>query len=330
MQVLLTGATGFLGRRILKRLRIEGHVVRCAVRATSDVKSLCEFVGEELWAGVETRVANLHVDQDCEQLVRGCRVVFHAAAALGGCPSNLFLNTNVPTRSLMTAAGNSLDVDRFVLVSSLGVYGPQKLKSRSVIDESAPIDDTPHLRDPYTYSKVVQEQIAWKLSRDLLLPLVVIRPGVIFGDERGVLSHRIGLPIGNWMLRMGGRQRLPFTYVNNCADAVVLAGFADNVESQAINVVDDDLPNGKQVIRKYRNSGRKLRVLPVPRFAINWLARINEWYSRKTENQIPVVLTRHRTNAMWRSFRYSNQKAKDLLQWTPSVSIQKAIEKSLG
>jgi nucleoside-diphosphate-sugar epimerase len=330
MQVLLTGATGFLGKRVLKQLTREGQTVRCAVRATSDTESLREFVGTDNWNRVTTRVANLQSAEECEQLVTNCSVVIHAAAALGGCASNLFLNTNVPTRELMTAAGNSSDVDRFVLVSSLGVYGPQRLKSNAILDESTPIDQRPHERDAYTYSKVVQEEIAWQLSNDLQLPLVVIRPGVIFGDERGVLSHRIGLPLGHWILRMGGSQPLPFTYVENCAAAVVLAAFADKAEGQAFNVVDDDLPTGKQVIRKYRKSGRKLRVLPVPQFAINWLARFSEWYSRRTENQIPAVLTLHRANAMWRSFRYSNQKAKDVLGWSPEVSIQTALERSLS
>ena len=229
----------------------------------------------------------------------------------------------------MTAAGNCSAVNRFVLVSSLGVYGPQRLSSRTIFDEEVRIDSVPQQRDPYSYSKIVQEEVAQEVASQLQLPLVVIRPGVIFGDERGVLSHRIGLPLGSWLLRMGGRQRLPFTYVDNCATAVALAGFAENVDGHAFNLVDDDLPTGKAVIRKYRKAGGKLKVIPVPRFAISWLARFNEWYSRVTENQIPAVLTQHRTAAMWRSFRYSNRKAKEQLGWKPHVDMQTAIEQSL-
>lgn len=119
------------------------------------------------------------------------------------------------------------------------------------------------------------------------------------------------------MLRMGGRQRIPFTYVENCAAAIVRAGFAADVVGEAINVVDDNLPTGREALRRYRAAGNRLRVIGIPQFAIGWLAWFNERYSAWSEEQIPAVLTRHRVQAMWRPLRYSNEKAKRLLGWSP-------------
>jgi nucleoside-diphosphate-sugar epimerase len=329
MQVLLTGATGFLGRRVLRELLDEGCAVRCAVRSGSDVQSLRDFVGSRRWNRSETVNAQLANTDQCGDLVRDCDVVYHAAAALSGSASNLVMNSVVPTRNLMNAAAEE-GVGRFVLVSSLGIYGSQNLRRNAVLDEECPVDSAGHLRDPYTYSKILQEEVAWKISQETGLPLVVLRPGVIFGDERGVLSHRVGLQLGGLLLRIGGGQRVPFTYVENCAEAVKLAGLRAGIDGQFFNVVDDDLPTGRQVLRMYRKAGRKLRVIGIPQFATNWLARFNEWYSARTEQQIPAVLTRYRVQAMWKPLQYSNSRAKELLGWHPSTSFDEAFEKTMA
>jgi len=329
---LLTGATGFLGRRILRDLVNEDWSVRCAVRPSSDTDSLATFFGER-WQEAQQQIdfvtGDLANEDFCSDITDGVDCVFHAAAALGGSPSSLVLNTVVPTRSLLTAAA-SQRARRVVLVSSLGVYGPQKLRRGSVLDESCPLDDAPARRDAYTYSKTLQEEVARSISAEHGLPLVVLRPGVIYGDERGVLSHRVGLQLGPLLLRMGGSQQIPFTYVENCAAAIVKAGLADDVDGQTINVVDDSLPTGREVLRRYRRSGHRLRTIPVPRWAIGCLARFNEWYSRRTEDQIPAVLTRHRANAMWRPLKYSNDRARRLLKWAPAVSLDEAFQRTLN
>jgi nucleoside-diphosphate-sugar epimerase len=329
---LLTGATGFLGRRILRDLVSQDWALRCAVRPSSDTDALAAFLGNH-WQTAESQIdfvaGDLACEDFCSNITAGVDCVFHAAAALGGSPSNLILNTVVPTRTLLTAAADQ-QVRRVVLVSSLGVYGPQKLRRGSVLDESCPLDEAPALRDAYTYSKTLQEEVARSICDERGLPLVVIRPGVIYGDERGVLSHRIGLPLGPLLLRMGGSQQIPFTYVDNCAAAVAKAGLAEGVDGQTINVVDDELPTGREVLRRYRRSGHSLRTIPVPRWAIGCVARFNEWYSRKTDEQIPAVLTRHRAGAMWRPLKYSNDRARRLLNWTPAVSLDEAFQRTLN
>lgn len=329
MQVLLTGATGFLGRRVLRELVDEGCAVRCAVRPGSDIQSLRDFVGKRRWSCTETVSVQLSDAEQCRELVRGCDVVYHAAASLSGSASNLVLNSVVPTRNLMTVAAEE-GVSRFVLVSSLGVYGSQELPRNALLDEACPVDCAGYLRDPYTYSKILQEELAWEISRAQRLSLVVVRPGVIFGDERGAMSHRVGLQLGGLLLRMGGRQRVPFTYVDNCAEAVKLAGLNSGIDGQIFNVVDDDLPTGRQVLRRYRKAGRRFRVVGIPQFATNWLAALNEWYSARTEQQIPAVLTRYRVQAMWKPLQYSNDRAKQQLGWRPSTSFDEAFERTMA
>jgi nucleoside-diphosphate-sugar epimerase len=303
--------------------------VRCAVRLGSDVNGLKAFIGEEDWVRVQTEPVNLSRLDECLVLLADCDVVYHVAAGLRGCTSSLILNSAVPTRTLMTAAADA-KCRRVVLVSSLGVYGPQDLPRRAILNEDCPIDAAPHLRDAYTYSKILQEEAAREIATQRELPLTVLRPGVVYGDERGVLTHRIGLPFGQWLLRMGGRQQIPLTYVENCAAAVAAAGLTPAIDGQTINIVDDDLPNGREIIRRYRRSGRKLRIIAIPQFAIGWLARFNESYSDWSGNHIPKVLTRHRVRAMWKSLRYSNERAKRLLNWRPEIDLNTAFQRTLS
>src|SRR5207248_2861225 len=77
---------------------------------------------------------------------------------------------------------------------------------------------------------------------------------------------------------MGGRQRLPYTFVENCAAAVRLAGSVPAAGGEAFNVVDDDPPTGNDLVRHYRRHGNQLRTVPVPGWGIGPLSRVCEWY----------------------------------------------------
>jgi nucleoside-diphosphate-sugar epimerase len=328
MSVLVTGATGFLGRRLVRQLREDGLRVRCVVRGASDVAPLREFVGDRAWSGVDVEAADLLDPQACRRVLSGCHTVYHVAAGLTGGPAVLFLNTVVPTRTLIDAS-LAAGVRRFVLVSSLGVYGPQSLTAGTVLDEQCPVDPQPHWRDAYSYSKIVQERVAWEARAEHGLPLVVVRPGVIFGPGRGVFSARVGLQAGSLLVKMGGRQRLPYTYVDNCAAAVRLAGLADRVEGEAINVIDDDLPRAAELVRMYRRAGGRVRTVWVPRPLIGPLSGAYDWYHRWSGGQVPRVLTPHRSAALWKPLEYSNQKAKERLQWQPDVPFAEAFQRTV-
>ncbi|RMG41779.1 MAG: NAD-dependent epimerase/dehydratase family protein [Planctomycetota bacterium] len=325
----VTGATGFLGRHVVRAAVDRGLAVRCLVRPTSDVVALRDFLGSTRWAAVECRVCNLADGASCRSAIRGAGCVVHLAAALRGSTPALFLNTVVPTRVLCRALAEER-VPRFVLVSSLAVYGTARMTPGSELDENSPVDPQPHERDPYTYSKVVQERVAREQLAASDTQLVVLRPGVIIGPGRGALSDRIGLKIGSWRLRVTGRRPLPYTYVENCAEAVVQAAVVPLEKDVVCNVLDDRLPTPREVLRACRRAGKQVRTLPVPGWLMHRLCR---WYHRYAEwstRQLPPVLTEYRSRAAWNPLRFTNRRAKQWLQWGPRVPMDEALRRSLA
>lgn len=324
----VTGATGFLGRHVVRAAVDRGLAVRCLVRPTSDRDALRRFLGTTRWAAVECRVCDLTDETSCRDAIRGLDSVAHLAAALHGNTPALFLNTVVPTRVLCQAAAEA-GLSRFVLVSSLAVYGAAGLKRGSVLDEDSPLESRPHERDPYTYSKVVQERVARERLAASGTRLVVLRPGVIIGPARGALSDRIGLKIGAWRLRVTGRRTLPYTFVENCAEAVVQAAVVPLEDDLVCNVLDDGLPTPREVLRAYRGAGRPVRTVPVPPWLMHRLCR---WYHRYCEwstRQLPPVLTEYRSRSAWTALRYSNRCARQRLRWTPRVPMDEALRRSI-
>ncbi len=323
MRVLVTGGTGFLGRRLVAQLLARGFDVRCLAR------SALEFDTPKDGGRLEVRQLDLNrLDRD-PSAVEGCDIVYHLASGLKGVTASLFLTNVVGTRALMEAVARA-GTGRFVLVSSLGTYGTAQLRAGDILDEACPLDPEPQLRDPYTYSKVAQELAAREVRDRLQLPLVVVRPGVIYGPGREAITSRVGLRVGAFVLQMGGRQRMPYIYVDNCAKGVLLAGTTPGVDGETFNLVDDELPTGRQVLQLHRRLVGRVRAFTVPGLAVRPLSRLCVWYHARSMGQLPAVLTPYKSDALWKPLRYSNAKAKARLGWTPEVGLEEGLRRTFA
>jgi nucleoside-diphosphate-sugar epimerase len=248
------------------------------------------------------------------------------AAQLTGSPSVLFAVNVVGTRLLIRACVQH-SVKRLLLVSSLSVYAAQSLPRGGLLDERCPLDPEPHLRDAYTFSKIEQERVAWAAQQAGTLPVVVLRPGVLFGPGRPLLGGRLGIRVGPLFVRMGGRRAVPYVYVDNCAEAVALAVDAPGVDGHALNIVDDNLPTANDLFSLSCRVSR-VRSVMVPRWAVQPLARAYARYADRSGGQLPRVLTPYRAAAQWNTLQYPNAQAKHALGWRPSVSLAEALSRT--
>src|SRR5207247_7745205 len=135
------------------------------------------------------------------------------------------------------------------------------------------------------------------------------------------------LRVGGLVVAMGGRQPLPYTHVDNCADALALAA-TPAAAGSAINVVDDELPTGWGLVREHRRLVGDIRGVRVPTRLVPTLSRFWEWYHARSGGQVPAVLTRYKSRALWTPVRYSNARAKSVLGWRPARSLADGLRES--
>jgi nucleoside-diphosphate-sugar epimerase len=329
MKILVTGAGGFLGKLIVERLLAHGQMdIRCMLRDTSKAGGLEAIAARYPGAGLEMVAVNLRNVGEIPAAVAGCEVVIHAAAALKGSPAEMFMDSVVASRNLLEAVKDARPM-RVVVVSSFGAMGVSDLGRGAMVDETTPMETHPEQRDVYSYSKLRQEQLFWEYRDKFGFELVVLRPGVIYGPGGGHFSNRVGLSLFGMFVHLGGKNLLPLTYVENCAEAIVVAALHPGASGQIYNVVDDDLVTAREYLALYKKQVKPMRSVPVPYFALMWGSKMVEGYNKRSKGQLPAIFTPYKTRAMWGGNRFSNAKLKGI-GWRPLVSTRDGLARAFA
>jgi nucleoside-diphosphate-sugar epimerase len=332
MKVLVTGAGGFLGVNVVERLLAHGYPdIRGFLRDQSKAARLLALSGSYPDSRLELCYGNLKSKSDCARAVADVELVIHLAAGLKGAPAELFADSVVVSRNLLEAleARKSIPLQRtrVVLVSSFGVYGVVPLGRGARIDENTPLENRPELRDPYSFSKLRQEQLFREYQQKAGFELVVLRPGVIYGPGGSAFSSRVGLQIGPVFFHLGGSNPLPLSFVVNCAEAVVLAATDPHSSGQVYNVHDDDLLTASQYLREYKRHVKRIRSIQLPYRMTRMLAWSLEKYHRRSQGQLPAIITQYKAAAAWGGNRFDNSKL-HTLGWHQLISTSDAMTKT--
>jgi 2-alkyl-3-oxoalkanoate reductase len=330
-KVLVTGSNGFIGVKVVRILLEYGYRnIRCFVRPSSrlsNLKKVLSSFGVE--SSTEIVAGDLLSREDCTRAAEDVSVVYHLAAGFDKSFAGAFMNSALTTRNLMDAFLEKGKVVRFVNVSSFAVYSNLKLKRGAIIDETTPLEDSPQERyDAYGFGKLKQEELVREYGAHRALPYVILRPGTVFGPGKKDLTGRIGIDTFGFFIHVGGSNRLPLTYVDNCAEAIVLAGLKPNVDGETFNVVDDESLSSREFLRAYR-SRVKMFSLPLPYFAAYLLSAFWEKYSKWSKGQLAPAFNRRRCAAEWKGNRFSNKKIRSLLGWTPRSDLKRSMKEFL-
>lgn len=329
-QILVTGATGFIGTRVLASLLEHGfRRVRCFVRPTSDLKKIEAVASRYRGSGeIDVVKGNLLSRSDCVNATSGVAVIYHLArGASGRSFPDAFMNAVVTTRNLIEASLEHGCIRRLTNVSSFAVYANRNKPLGRLLDESCPIENHPKLRDAYCYAKVKQDQLVIDYARKSGLPYVIVRPGVVYGPGKNAITGRVGLGTFGLFLHLGGSNPVPFTYVENCADAIVLAGVKPGVDGEVFNIVDDDLPSSRTFLRLYKRHVRSFRSVYLPGPMSYAMCCLWEGLSSWSQGQLPPFLSRRTWHAYWKGSGYSNQKLKAVLGWAPKMSTRDGLSR---
>lgn len=326
--VLVTGSNGFIGNRLVKVLLENGHSnVRCLVRPSSNVSSLKAVIAAAGGPAPEIVEGNLLSREDCARVVDGIAIIYHLAAGRGEKSyPDAFMNSVITTRNLLDAAVATGTLTRFVNVSSFTVYSNRKIAAGGMLDESCEIQPEPHLTgEAYCYAKVKQEELVASYGKTAGLPFVNVRPGTVYGPGNRGIPGRVGIGTFGLFLHLGGRNRIPLSYVDNCADAIYLAGVTPGIDGESFNIVDDDLPTSKEFLRMYKKNVRHFRSLTLPRPVSHALSWAWERYSTWSEGQLPPSFNRRKWSGYWKGNTYSNAKVKTRLGWKQRVPLAEAL-----
>lgn len=325
MKVLVTGAGGFLGSCLVRKLLEAGErEIRCFVRQESPRQDLIRLGEQYPGATVELYKGNLTSRVDVDEAIKGVEVIYHCAAAKKGSLADMFYNTVVASKNLLDSIRVG-GIQRIVLVSSFSVYGVATLPRKACVNETTGLEGHPEKRDPYSYVKTKQENIFWDYHARFGIPLVVIRPGVIYGPDGVPLPARVGASLPGLFLHLGNGNTLPLTHVENCAEAIVLAGRTPGIAGEVFNIHDDDLPTSKEYLRYYKKKVRPIFSLSIP-YPVFWgISLVYKKYVEYSRGQLPEVFTPYKTASMWKGNRFDNSKAKRMLNWRPSVSIRDGL-----
>src|SRR5579862_580220 len=329
--ILITGAGGFIGSRVVRSLLALGfRNLRCFARPSSNSKRLADLAEfQAAGARVEWVKGNLQSPQDCLSAADGAKVVFHLAAGRGEKSyPDAFINSVVTTRNLLEASVSRGCLKRFVNISSFSVYSNQDKPNGRLLDESCPTEESPSARgEAYCFAKVEQDEIVQDYGKRFGIPYVIVRPGQVYGPGNEGITGRVGIGTFGVFLHLGGSNRIPLTYVDNCAEAIALLGLKPGTDGQVFNVVDDDLPTSRRFLRLYKRNVDDFPSLYLPHFLSYTLCCLWEKYSRWSEEQVPPAFNSRRWHAYWKNTRYSNEKLKAQVGWKPKISTDEGLKR---
>jgi nucleoside-diphosphate-sugar epimerase len=331
-RILVTGSNGFIGTKVVEILLEYGFSnIRCFVRSSNRLGRLEQALGSfAAGRNVELVTGDLLSRGDCERAAESVSIIYHLAAGTEKSFAGAFMNSALSTRNLMDAFLKVGKPKRFVNVSSFAVYSNLSLKRNSILDETCPLETAPQERfDAYGFGKLKQEEIVREYAKHYRLPCVTLRPGYVFGVGKQELNGRVGIKIFGPFMQVNGSNLLPLTYVDNCAEAIVLAGLTPGIDGEVFNIVDDDLLTARQFLKTYKVA-KRLRSVRVPYWVAYSACYAWEEYSKWSKGQLPPAFNRRRCAANWKSQRYSNEKLKTRLGWKPRVPMNQAMKTFLA
>lgn len=254
MKILVTGASGFVGKSLIAHLLSQGHPVRAAVRSQST-----EINGAEV-----VTVGEIDGDTDWAEALKHVDAVIHLAARVHVMnehsinPLAEFRKVNVGgTRRLADSAAKA-GIKRFIYVSSVKVNGEQTRLPFTELDE-------PNPQDAYGISKWEAEQVLNKISVETGMDIVIIRPPLVYGagvkgnfaQMMNILKKGIPLPFASV------KNLRSLIYVENLVDALILCATHSKAVGQTYLVSDGQDVSIPDLLRKLSDAmGKPAKLLP--------------------------------------------------------------------
>lgn len=310
--VFVTGATGFLGGALVARLSASGANVRVLVRRPNrdrrikDLRNITQVVGDITDA------------ESVMQAVVGCDFAVHVAVSYGTLAEQRAVNVE-GTRNVARACAQN-GVKRLVHISSLAAYG---YAVQGVVTEAHALAPS---REPYSMTKAEAEHALLEEAGAGNLSYSIVRPGGIYGAYSGLWTLNLfKLAKRQPIIFLGdGNANAPLVYVDDLIDLILLCLTHENAHHEAFNAVYDPPYTWRNLLMEYaslrHNSPRWVGV-PL------WLVKpIVALVSATAPDLTPRKALKDMMGYLMGEVRYSTEKARELLNWTPKTTLTMGVQ----
>lgn len=321
-RALVTGATGFVGSHLVRKLLSQGYSVRVLARNEGRAGPLAK-------AGAEVRVGDLGEPDSLVGIAEGMDVIFHLGSAMRGNAAAFERIDQRGTERLIEEAARA-GVRRLVFAGTLACYPLGQQRNGAIINELCPFDETGLLGN-YARAKVQAESAVLSAARSGRMEGVVVRLGLVCGEGASIFPAHVCQKItGNWVVLYGdGRVPLPLTYIDNAVDALILGAEVPGISGESFNIVDDDSLTQHQYLDLLRSSlGGAPKVLRMPRLAYYTLGLITEVAAALRKKE--PATTRYRIRNRLVPVRWDCSKARRMLNWRPQVPLLQGLTQTFS
>lgn len=305
--VLVTGAGGFIGSRLVEKLTLQGARVRAFVRYTSRAEiGLLKQLAPEILKNIEIIRGDIRDYSAVEQAAKGADIIFHLGALISIPYSYVHPVETVQTNVIGTM--NVLEACRkygakLVHTSTSEVYGTAL---RVPIDEDHPLQG----QSPYSASKIGADKLVESYYRCFNVPAITVRPFNTYGpgqSNRAVIPTIITQVLSGDVVRLGNLEAIrDFTYLDDTVDGFLLAGQAGLWDGETYNL----------------GTGEEIRIGAVAEIIFKIMGKTPEIHVeqgrlRPEKSEVMRLIS-------------DNRKAKAALGWQPKVGMEEGLRRTVG
>lgn len=316
-KVFITGATGFVGTHLVNANLAKGNTVRAFVLPNdSDVTNLQGKNIEIIYGDIR------NYDDIKKGLTGDIDIVFHCAAFVSDWGKReIFEQVMINGTENVCRAANEANVKRFVKISTNDVFG---LREDVVMDETFPL--TPW-NEPYPDTKLIAEEIAWKFHKEKNLPVTMVYPCWIFGPgDKTFVPHLADAVLKKEMVFMRQNAIVWPTYIENLIDLLMLIADDKRAIGNGYLVHDGE----HTTLEEFTNSiakeiGGKEVSMHIPYWLAYFAAILMEFFGKLFNKKDRPLLTTYTVKNLGSRLRFSIDKAKRELDWTPKISYKEGF-----